>query len=300
MQLTVLRYFLEVAEHGSVRSAADSMNITASAISRHIAILEKSVGSPLFERRPRGMVLTEEGKILSKYARRMIGNMDLVKSAVDEIKGLRRGVVRVAAIEAAASSIVYPAIREFVATYTDINFEVEIISRDNVDVLHSLFRGEADIGVFFKLNQNADVRYLAEFETPIMLVVSPNHPLAKRAIVSVEDLRGLPVGGLSSCTYTRRITDQALNPFGIKLDYTLTVNSIQLAKEFARTGAGVTILPEIAVRRECAHGSLIAIPVNEWSMLHMRSAICCFRDAVLSKAAHAFVGTLNTYCGRPN
>lgn len=300
MQIAVLRYFLEVAERGSVRSAADSMHITASAISRHIAILEKSVGSSLFERRPRGMVLTEEGKILFKYAQRMVGNMDLVKSAVEEIKGLRRGVVRIAAIEAAASSIVYPAIREFIVEHSDISFEVEIIARDNVDVLHSLFRSEADIGVVFKLNQNADVRYLAEFETPIMLVVAPGHPLADRKVISVNDLKGLSIAGLAPTAYTRRMIDQALHPFGIRLEYTLTVNSIEMTKEFARTGTGVTILPEIAVRRECINGSLVAIPVNEWSLLHMRSAICSFRNTDLSKAVRAFLPTLNSYCSRLN
>lgn len=300
MQLAVLRYFLEVTEQGSVRSAADKLNITASAISRHIAVLENMIGSPLFERKPRGMVLTDEGEILAKYARRMVGNMDLVKSAVEEIKGLRRGIIRISAIEATASSILYPAIREFMSTHTDITCEVEIVSRDNIDVAHTLFRGEADIGILYKFNQNVDMDYLAEFSTPIMLIVASNHPLARREMVTVHDLERLPVCGLAPTTYTRRIIDQALQPLGIKLDYILTVNSVEMAKEFARTGVGATILTEISVRRECMNGSLVAIPVDEWSLLHLRSAICSFRGAELTKAARAFVDVLAGYCKRPN
>lgn len=300
MQITVLRYFLEVIEQGSVRGAAERMNITPSAISRHIGILERTVGASLFERRPRGMTLTAEGEILSKYARRMVSNIDLVKSAVEEIKGLRRGVIRIFAIEAVASNVLYPAIRDFLSTHSGISFEVEVIARDNNDVLHALLRDETDIGIMYKLNLNPDIDYLKEFETPFAVVAAPSHPLASKESVSVRDLEGHVMAGLSPSSATRRITEEAMRSAGVKVDYTMTVNSFEMAKEFARTGVGLSVLPEIAVRREREAGTLKVIPLTEWSLRHIRCAICTHSGSIQTKAAKAFLETLPLHTSKPH
>jgi DNA-binding transcriptional LysR family regulator len=125
MRTIILRSFLGTARLGSVRKGAAHVNITPSAVSRHIAILERIVGAPLFERRPEGMVLTPEGEILHKYAVRTVSDFDRVKSAVDEIRGLRRGLVRVHTMEAIASGVINPAIRESVSENGSISFQVE-------------------------------------------------------------------------------------------------------------------------------------------------------------------------------
>lgn len=296
MRLEVLRYFLEVAQQGSIRKAAERVNITPSAVSRHIAILEHTVGAPLFERRSRGMTLTAEGEILQKYALRTVGNVDLVKSAVAEIRGLRGGVVRIFAIEIVASSILFPAIREFLSEHSGVSFEVEVITRDNSDVVHGLFRDEADIGIMYKLTPNADLEYIAEFETPFAVIASPNHPLATKKQISVCELASTPVAALSANRATRRITEKALDAAGIKLDYTLAVNSIEMAKEFACTGTGVTILPAIAARSECTEGTLVAIPLSEWTLQRVRVALCTHKGSTLSKTAKAVVELLKQRC----
>jgi len=298
MQLTVLRYFLEVIEQGSVRGASEKMNITPSAISRHIAILEQMVGASLFERRPRGMTLTAEGEILAKYARRMVSNIDLVKTAVEEIKGLRRGVVRIFAIEAVASSVVYPAIREFLSAHSSIVVEVEIVGRDNSDVLHALLRDDADIGIMYKLNLNSDLNYLTEFEVPFAAIAAPDHPLAQRDSISARDLKDVAMVGLLPSSATRKITDMTLRSAGVKTDYTVSVNSIEMAKELARAGVGITVLPEIVARRECEAGHLVAIPFTEWSLRHIRCTVCTHSGGTITKATSAFLDTLRRHTGR--
>jgi DNA-binding transcriptional LysR family regulator len=293
MQITVLRYFLEVIEQGSIRSAAVRMNITPSAISRHIRILERMVGASLFERMPRGMALTVEGEIFAKYAKRMVSNVDLIKSAIEEIKGLRRGVIRIFAIEAVASSVLYPAIRNFMQSHEGITFEVEIIARNNNDVLHALLREEADIGIMYKLNINPEIEYVREFETPFSVIVAPDHPLASQTSLSVRDLAGLMLAGLSPSSATRRISEEAMRAAGVQCDYGLVVNSFEMAKEFARTGSGVAILPEIAVRREQEQGTLVAIPLSEWSLRHIRCAVCTNAGSIQTRAVEAFLTALN-------
>lgn len=294
MQIEVLRYFLEVVEQGSVRRAADTMNITPSAISRHIGVLENIVGAPLFERRARGMAVTAEGLILTKYARRMVNNMDLVKEAIDEIRNLKSGAVRIHAIEAVASSLLYPTIQEFLKNHLGISIEVDIAGRDNADVLHSVVSDKADIGIMYRLGINSELHYEAEFETRLVLVASPGHPLGGRSSISATEVATVRLAGLGASAATRRLTEDGLLSLGVKPEYTLVVDSFEMAKEFARTGVGVTILPEIAVRNECAAGSLVAIPFQEASLGRIRSAICTHKGRSLPKAAQAFLKALTT------
>lgn len=300
MHISVLRYFLEVVEKGSVRRAAETMNITPSAISRHIGILEGRVGAPLFERRARGMALTAEGQIFTKYARRMVSNLDLVRDAVEEIKGLRSGTVRIHAIEAVASTLLCPAIREFLKQHSGISIEVDIAGRDNNAVLHSLLTDKADIGIMYRLSLNTELQYEADFETPFVVVASPEHPFAQMKDISALELNDTPIAGLGPSSATRRLTEEALRSVDARPNYTLTVDSFEMAKQFARTGVGITVLPEIAIRDDCESGTLVAIPFRECALRHVRSAVCTHRGRTLPKAAQAFVQSLKLFAANAN
>lgn len=292
MKLEVLRYFLEVGQEGSIRKASERVNLTPSALSRHISTLEHVVGAVLFERRSKGMVLTEEGRILKKYAMRTVNSVDLVRSAVEEIRGLRSGVVKVAAIEIVASSLLFPAIQDFRLLHPGVEFQVEIITKLNDDTVHSLFREQADIGIMYKFNPLSEIDYHSEFETPFAVIASPDHPLASRGELSVKDLSGVPVATLGSANATRRVLEQALSSQGVELDFMLKVNSIEMGKEFAQTGMGVTILPAIAVRLEVARGTLVAIPLSDWTLRLVRCGICTQSGHTLSKTAGSFLELL--------
>ncbi|ABE36838.1 bacterial regulatory helix-turn-helix, lysR family protein [Paraburkholderia xenovorans LB400] len=295
MQLNVLRYFLEVSRHGSVRKAAEHIHITPSAVSRHIAILEGMIGAPLFERRSRGMVLTPEGEILFKYADRIIGNLDIVKCAVGEIRGMKKGILRIFAIEAVASSILYPAIRDFIVKHSGVTIQVDVVGRDNNDVVHALVRDEADLGIMFRLNRNAEIDYLDEFDMPFVALAAPGHPLAARSSISVRDLADTLVGGLPPSSASRSITDDVMRSLGTQIRYTLTVNSMEMAKEFARTGVGIAILPSVCAQEECKTGALVAVPFIEWGLQTVRATVCGHRGREPSAAAKAFLDILKTY-----
>lgn len=296
MKLEVLRYFLEVGQEGSIRKASERVNITPSALSRHIAMLEHMVGAELFERRSRGMTLTDEGLILKKYALRTVNNVDLVKSAIKEIRGMRSGVIKVAAIEIVASTLLFPAIREFRTQHPGVTFQVEVITRENDEALHYLFKDQVDIAMMYKLNPSSELEYVAEFETPFAVIASPQHALSSKTELSTADLVGIPIATLSNANATRKIMEKALASSGIELDYMLQVNSVEMAKEFAQTGLGVTVLPSIAARLECAKGLLVAIPLTEWSLRRVRVGLCTHRDHSLSKIATSFLDHLKQRC----
>jgi len=91
-----LRYFVEVARTGSLAAASEQLHVAVSAISRQIGKLEEDVGAPLFERLPRGMVLTEAGELLAEHARRTLLEADAVLGDISAGKTRGGRLVRIA------------------------------------------------------------------------------------------------------------------------------------------------------------------------------------------------------------
>ena len=101
----LLTYVDAVARHGSIRKAADALNVASSALNRQILDLETDLGAALFERLPRGVRLTAAGEVFLAYARQAISELKAVESQVEQLRGLVRGQVGIAAVESVAGEL---------------------------------------------------------------------------------------------------------------------------------------------------------------------------------------------------
>ena len=128
--LRILRYVDEVARSGSIRKAADQLNVTASAVNRRIMDLEEELGALLFERRPRGVRLTAAGEVLVHYLREQDGEVERMKSQIEDLKGLRRGTVRIACSQALALEFLPRAIAEFRGRHPQVAFAVKVADHE--------------------------------------------------------------------------------------------------------------------------------------------------------------------------
>ena len=140
----VLTYVDAVARFGSIRKAAEALNIASSALNRQILDLETDLGAPLFERLPRGVRLTSAGEAFLVYARLVISELKAVESRIEQLRGLVRGQVSVAAAESVAGELLPSAITEFQATHPYVRFHVRIgapeelveaLAADQVDLI---------------------------------------------------------------------------------------------------------------------------------------------------------------------
>src|SRR6202163_4429341 len=122
----LLTYVDAVARHGSIRKAADALNVASSALNRQILDLEWDLGSALFERLPRGVRLTAAGEVFLAYARQAISELKAVESQVEQLRGMVRGQVSVAAVESVAGELLPAAISQFQATHPNVRFIVRI------------------------------------------------------------------------------------------------------------------------------------------------------------------------------
>jgi len=128
--LRILRYVDEVARTGSIRKAADQLNVTASAVNRRIMDLEEELGAQLFERRPRGVRLTAAGEVFVHYLREQDGGVERMKSQIEDLRGLRRGTVRIACSQALALDFLPREIAAFRARHPMVGFGVSVLDHE--------------------------------------------------------------------------------------------------------------------------------------------------------------------------
>lgn len=137
-----LRVFHAVALVGSFTKATETLNISQSAISRQVNILEEALGTPLFIRVARGLVLTEAGEALSKTVLNVFAKLAMVEGAITELKDYPRGHLQVATSLAFGSMWLAPRLQEFLEQYPDITVTL-LLKDEEID----LNMREADIGI---------------------------------------------------------------------------------------------------------------------------------------------------------
>src|ERR1700716_645598 len=125
--LRFLRSVEEVARAEPIRKAADVLNVTASAVNRRIKDLEEELGAPLFERRPRGGQLTAAGEVFVNYLRQQDGEVERMKSQIEDLKGMRRGTVRIACSQALALEFLPREIGEFRKQHPFVAFDGKVL-----------------------------------------------------------------------------------------------------------------------------------------------------------------------------
>ena len=177
--LRILRYVDEVARTGSIRKAADHLNVTASAVNRRIMDLEEELGAPLFERRPRGVRLTAAGEVFVHYLREQDGDVERMKSQIEDLKGLRRGTVRIACSQALALDFLPREIAEFRARHPLVAFDVKVL--DHEQAMAALAAYEVDLVLVFRPPFLPNFQPLMTLEQRLVAVMSTDHPLAEPA-----------------------------------------------------------------------------------------------------------------------
>jgi DNA-binding transcriptional LysR family regulator len=282
MQTSVLRYFLEIARCQSIRQAAEELNIAASALSRHVSNLEYEFGVALFERHARGLRLTAAGEVFAAGARQTLRQIERIRSDIDDLRDLRRGHVTIYAVEGVVADFLLPVLAEFSKTYPQITYDVVVTGTQ--DVIDALIEDRGDIGIAFNPQPNGDIDVAYEAKHPVYVVVAKGHPLASRSALTIKEFSSQPLGLPDRSFGIRRLLDQTAAQQGISLKPSLTINSIEMAKAYARSGMGLTVLPAFAVVRECAAGELVAIQIRDAGLTNATVTLCTHRDRGLSSA----------------
>ncbi len=183
-----LRAFLAVADAGSVGVAANHIHMSQPALSRLIRETEQRLGTQLFERHAKGMTLTQAGETLVPYARSISFDLDQAEDALDALKGLKRGTVRLGTVATVARSILPSAVEAFLARSPEVR--LEILEGSDDQVAAALVNRSVDIAILNRLSQPEELIEVGEcrFDDVCAPFCSSSHPLAREPKPALEDV----------------------------------------------------------------------------------------------------------------
>jgi DNA-binding transcriptional LysR family regulator len=226
--LRILNYVDEVARAGSIRKAADHLNVTASAVNRRIMDLEEEVGATLFERRPRGVRLTSAGELFVHYLREQQGNAERIRSQIEDLKGLRRGSVRIACSQALALAFLPSEIAEFRRHYPEVSFDVKVF--DHERAMAALAAFDVDLVLVFHPPYLANFQPLMTLEQRIVAVMPAHHPLARRKPLRLRDCAAYPVALPERSIGGRQLLEQVIARTGVQFEIAAESNSFEMLR----------------------------------------------------------------------
>lgn len=261
---TSLRYFLEVVRCGSISAASERLFVAASAISRQISGLEDALEVQLFERRPRGMVLSAAGEMLAAHARRSVLEADRVVADILALQGLHKGRVSLACTEGFAIDFLPRLIIEFQERYPGILFGLEVAAPATVSDM--VRNGDVDIGLTFNRMAQKEIKVEHRQPAPAMVIMRPDHPLAGMKSISLSQLAAHPLALPSAANSLRQIFDIACSRLGLVIEPRVASNSATALHRFVLSGGIASIAGEVSVRQFLAEGSMVAVPLRERSL----------------------------------
>jgi DNA-binding transcriptional LysR family regulator len=226
--LRITRYVDEVARTGSIRKAADHLNVTASTVNRRIMDLEEELGAPLFERRPRGVRLTAAGEIFVHYLREQNGDVERMKSQIEDLKGMRRGTVRIACSQALALEFLPREIAQFRKRHPLVAFEVRVV--DHEHAMAALAAYEVDLVLVFRPPFLANFQPLMTLEQRLVALMAADHPLAKRPAIRLRDCAGYPVALPESSIGGRQLLNEVSSRSGLTFNIVAESNSFEFLR----------------------------------------------------------------------
>lgn len=186
-----LRVLKAVVETGSMVAAADELGYTPSAVSQHLAALEREAGAPLLERVGRGVRATPAGRLLAEYTGPVLAKLAEAEAALADLVAGRTGRIGVTFFPTAGASLVPAAVAEFRRRHPGVELQLKVAEPDRA--LDALLRRATDVAVVVAGSERPDgTRWLHLLDDPYFVVVPRAHPLAGRGAVDLAEIADEP------------------------------------------------------------------------------------------------------------
>jgi DNA-binding transcriptional LysR family regulator len=257
-----LRYFLAVVRTGSIRAAADSLHVAASAVSRQIAEMEAACGSLLLERLPRGVIPTDAGKIVAEHARQQADETARLEDRLRRLRGVQQGTVGIWCGGGFVPDLMDNGLASFASAHPGIAFRVSLDTTQRI--LAAIAAGDADIGIAFNPPAHPDAHALVVSRQPIVAILRPDQaPPAGPGPTALRDFVATPAALLPATHGVRQLLGRVEADGGFRLAMRLETGSFELQRRFVLAGLGAAFLPAFAAATELREGRFVAVALND-------------------------------------
>jgi molybdate transport repressor ModE-like protein len=238
-----------VARHGSMTAAAEDLSYTPSAVSQQIRRLESDLRTPMVDRHPRGVTLTEAGRAVVARAEAIAGQLRGLENDLHDLAGLRAGTLRIGVFPTYAASLLPTVITRFRSRHPGVTLQIRN-SRD-APIRELLTSGEIDLGLLwdYPWNRADDSGMVAEelMTDPTILLLPAAHPLAARTTVDVADLQN-ESWVVRAHHPTRDVLERCARTHGFAPEIAVQANDYPEVQAMIAAGFGVAMCPALAIQ----------------------------------------------------
>jgi len=287
MELGPLRSLLVLARERNMTRAAAALHLTQPAVSSQIARLEAELGQKLFDRTPKGVELTEAGRVLRPFVEEALHRLEEGRSALEQLAGLERGALAIGGGATATTYLLPSLLGQFHARHPAIRLFVR--EQGSQSVVDAVVAGELDLGIVtlpVATPSSGGARLEVEpwVQDELLLIVPPAHALAGRARFTWSDLDGAPVVLFEAGTAVRSLIDAHVARAGIEVEIVMELRSIESIKQMVAQGIGAAFVSRFALRDRPDAGLAC-----EEGPLERALGLIYRADRLLSPAARSFL-----------
>lgn len=266
-----LKVFEAVARHNSFTRAAEELFLTQPTVSMQVKQLTKAVGLPLFDQVGKRLYLTEAGQQLLLASREIFDKLDQLEMTVADMKGLKRGRLRLAVITT-AKYFVPRLLGPFCQKYPGIDISLQVTNHRGIT--ERLGENLDDLYIVSQLPEGLNLSFHPVIENPLIVIAPAKHPLANQRNVPIELLANEPFIMREPGSGTRKSVQELLDRHGVVVKVRLELGSNEAIKQAIAGGLGISVLSRHTLALEGAMNQLTILDIqgfpiqNQWYVIY--------------------------------
>ncbi|MGD8982923.1 MAG: LysR family transcriptional regulator [Desulfobacteraceae bacterium] len=284
-----LRVFCQTARYLSCTRAAEKLYITQPAVTAQIKLLEDSCNLKLFKKKGRRIFLTDEGKTLYDYAAKVFEYEKEIEDLIDDLKELKRGMLRLGTSKSYARYFMPLLITSFRGAYPHIKIHLD--EGSSLDMIHSLLDLRNEVAVIAKVEDNPEICFIPFSREELVLILAPEHPLAKKRYITLAELAREPLIMTERGSATRKLVIALFDDNGISPEILMETGNAEFIKQLVQRGDGVSFIVKEAAAVELQEKKLVAVPIKG-QRIFLDVSIAYLKKQRLSPSAQAFLDIL--------
>lgn len=285
-KLDLYRVFSVVAKNSSFSRAAKDLFMTQPAVSQAMMQLERELGTRLFNRTPKGVTLTTEGKLLFEYTNSALGLLDAGEEKLLEFKNLTTGQLKIGVGDTISRFFLMPYLESFHTMYP--NIKLQMLNGTTSEICNFIKSGEADVGLCNFPIEDISLQLTACTEVQDIFVCGEKYKTLKSKSLSFADLLKFPLIFLEKKSNSRNYVETYLMSKGIQIAPEFELGSHDLVLEFARSNLGIACVTKEFSKDYLQRGLLYELPLVE-SIPNRSIGMCYLKSVPLSRAATKFI-----------
>lgn len=284
-----LRVFYQTAKYLSCTKAAEKLYITQPAVTAQVKLLEDACNLKLFKKKGRKIYLTDEGETLYNYVTKVFEYEKEIESVIEEMRALKRGVLRLGTTKAYARYFMPFLITSFREAFPHIKIHLD--EGSSLDMIYSLLDLRNEVAVIARAEDNPRISFIPFSHEELVLITGPDHRLARKRSVSVGDLEEEPIIMKEKGSGTRKLVNELFGKNGLSPNILMETSNTEFIKQLVQRGDGISFVVSEAVTAELQEGRLATVPIKG-QKLFLDVSIAYLKDQHLSRPAQAFLEML--------